>query len=653
MADSVIGALRVLLGVDTAAFSSGLKDANKSLDSFGAAFASLGKKLAGALSTAAVVAEIKKMINAADELGKASQKFGVPVEQLSALKYAAELADVSFESLGKGLGKLAKAMLESAANPAGEVAKNFKALGISVTDAGGNVKSTETVFTDIAEKFSTMEDGAAKTALAIKIFGRAGAELIPLLNAGRTGIQAMTDEAKKLGIVISAETARKAEEFNDTLKKVHASVDAIALRAAEYMLPALQKLADAMLSGAKQGSALDFILKNLITETDIQQFQYYAQVVENLVRVFAALKAFGSNIWKLGITDALAELDKVIDVNKQKIAELKASWLSLGTAGAFESMENLPALMDRVAKGMTTVNTAVLGTKNALDSFLDSQAKSIAGAEAEAIAVGMGVGAKEKLKVQLEAVQIAMTNGITITEAYRQKIVQLSEQAANAATLLTGKTWQQDMLSPWDLYIQKLKEANEVMARHPELADAAADHSMKAAAAMIQVYGDAAASMMGNFSDLAKTLGKGNKEMFALSKVFAISQAIINVLVGVTKAIAQGGILGIAMGASVFAAGMATVAKIIAEKPPAMALGGSFMVGGAGGVDSKMVPIMATPGEKITVDQNKYGEGSSAGGKVITVMGIKTKEYFSGDVLRDLIDNINSAIGDGYKIKVA
>ena len=191
MADSIVGALRVLLGLDTAAFSSGIKDATGQLNSFGNQFSTLAKRLGIAAAATAFVYDIKRMIDSADELGKASQKFGIPVETLSALKYAANLADVSFESLSKGLGKLSKAMLSGAVDPTGEAAKNFKALGISVTDAGGNIRSTEAVFGDVAEKFSKMDDGATKTAMAIRIFGKSGADLIPLLNEGRTGIAGM------------------------------------------------------------------------------------------------------------------------------------------------------------------------------------------------------------------------------------------------------------------------------------------------------------------------------------------------------------------------------------------------------------------------------------------------------------------------------
>ena len=171
MSEAVIGALRAILGIDTANFSKGLSDAEKSLQNFQAVFNNIAKKLAITAVATKFVTDVKGMIDTADELSKASQKFGVPVETLSGLKYAADLANVSFELLEKGLGKLSKAM-SSATDPADKNAKAFKALGISVKDNEGNLRSSEDVFLDVADKFSKMEDGAGKTALAIKLFGK-------------------------------------------------------------------------------------------------------------------------------------------------------------------------------------------------------------------------------------------------------------------------------------------------------------------------------------------------------------------------------------------------------------------------------------------------------------------------------------------------
>ncbi len=74
-------------------------------------------------------------------------------------------------------------------------AKVFNALGVSVTDANGRLREGNAVFADLADRFSRMEDGSTKTALAIQIFGESGADLIPLLNAGADGLARMADES--------------------------------------------------------------------------------------------------------------------------------------------------------------------------------------------------------------------------------------------------------------------------------------------------------------------------------------------------------------------------------------------------------------------------------------------------------------------------
>jgi len=655
MADSIVGALRVLLGLDTAAFSSGIKDATGQLNSFGNQFSTLAKRLGIAAAATAFVYDIKRMIDSADELGKASQKFGIPVETLSALKYAANLADVSFESLSKGLGKLSKAMLSGAVDPTGEAAKNFKALGISVTDAGGNIRSTEAVFGDVAEKFSKMDDGATKTAMAIRIFGKSGADLIPLLNEGRTGIAGMTEEARKLGIVISTETAGRAQQFNDTLKKIHATHDALALRIAEALLPALNKIATMFVGAAKEGGFLTTIINNLITEQDLQEIQRYAQYWENFLRVFGAAKDIMRAVvgtadeWR----DALRRGDEAIETNKQKLAELEATFkYTLGKLPQY--IDDILFAYKKFGKATDDANTSVLGQKSALDSFIESQGKSITRHEAEAATLNMVLGIRERTKLLMEADTIARENNTKITAAQAAALELLGQRAEAAAIRMAGAKMQDENINAWDLYVKKVDEANKVMEKHPEYADAAKAASLKAAATMIEAYGNVLATAAGQFSEFFKAFGKGNKEMFLISKAFAISQAIINTFVAATNALAKTPLpppFPQIAAAAAIAFGMAQVAKIVAEKPPAMALGGAFQVGGAGGVDSRMVPIMATPGERVHVEQNKYGD--SAGGRTVTIAGIKPKDYYTGDVLRDFVDNLNQAIGDGLKIKMA
>lgn len=248
--NALIGALRVSLGLDSAHFQTGLKQSQAKLGAFGKA---AGVALA-AVSAAAVTAgvalagAVKSAADHADELGKMAQKVGVSVEALSRLEYAGKLADVSLEQLGTGLRKLSQGMLDIAAGRGQQVKTAFDALGISVKNANGTLRASDDVLRDVADKFARMEDGTTKTALAVSLFGRAGAELIPLLNAGKAGLSDMAAEADRLGITISTKTAKSAEAFNDNLTRMNAVGEGLANKIMEAVIPSLESLTNTMAS---------------------------------------------------------------------------------------------------------------------------------------------------------------------------------------------------------------------------------------------------------------------------------------------------------------------------------------------------------------------------------------------------------------------
>src|ERR1044072_4394947 len=134
MAESVIGSLKVLLGVDTAAFSEGLGSAEGLLSKFIKSFdQNFGKIAAGAglaALTGGITTAVKHSIDAMDDLGKLSQKIGIQVEKLSELKVASQLSDVPIEALAKSMGRLSTEMIKTASGGVGPAASAFKALGI-------------------------------------------------------------------------------------------------------------------------------------------------------------------------------------------------------------------------------------------------------------------------------------------------------------------------------------------------------------------------------------------------------------------------------------------------------------------------------------------------------------------------------------------
>jgi hypothetical protein len=238
-----------------------LRGINQQFDAMRAPISSLQGAVAGlgaAFAGLSVVTSIKGALTMADEIGKLAQKTGVAVESFSKLSYAAKLSDVSNEQLATGLKKLSQNMTEAAAGT-GQVQKYFQALGVSVTDGAGKLKSADTVMGELAGKFAGMEDGAAKTAAAMAIFGKSGADLIPLLNAGSGGLASMADEAQRLGLVMSTDMAKGAETFNDNLTKLTAASQGLSITLGNEMLPGLIGITNAMVEAVKEGSALKAI----------------------------------------------------------------------------------------------------------------------------------------------------------------------------------------------------------------------------------------------------------------------------------------------------------------------------------------------------------------------------------------------------------
>ncbi len=118
---------------------------------------------AAASATVGLGVAVKGAIDHADALSKASQKAGVTTESLSRLAYAASYSDVSLDGLTGGLGKLSKSLADAAGNSKGTAATAFRALGVSVTDANGKLRSSDDVLKDVADRFSRLEDGSTKT----------------------------------------------------------------------------------------------------------------------------------------------------------------------------------------------------------------------------------------------------------------------------------------------------------------------------------------------------------------------------------------------------------------------------------------------------------------------------------------------------------
>lgn len=245
---SLIGSLRVALGLDSAQFTAGLAKARGEIGGFSNS-AKIGFAAVGAAASAAGTAlgfAVKKSLDHADALGKAAQKAGTSVEALSRLEYAARLSDVSMEGLTGSLTKLGKAMVDASVDKGGQAAIAFRALGISVVDSSGHLRDTSAVFADVADRFGRMQDGATKGTLAMQLFGKSGAELIPLLNSGSNGLKQMADESDRVGFTLSKKTSAAAEGFNDSMERLHLTLEGSVNRLLPKLTPLLTGLTETL-----------------------------------------------------------------------------------------------------------------------------------------------------------------------------------------------------------------------------------------------------------------------------------------------------------------------------------------------------------------------------------------------------------------------
>lgn len=291
------GELYIELSANMARLSADMAQAKNSVQG---AMAAIDKSVAvakgaliglGVLGIAASMANnVRAVIDLADSLNKLSQRTGLSTETLSQWQYAAKLADVDTQTFSTGVKKLNIAIAEGLAGDKQKIAL-FQALGITQKDLG---KGTESVMMQMADAFAVSKDGAGKTAVAVGLLGKAGDEMIPLLNGGSDAVKALKAEADKLGLTISTDFAKQAEEFNDNLTRINASGQKLAVTMAGDVVSGLGKavkaMADAAVESGKIAGIIAFLQTALTGDDRHKNNVEMAQLVETTEKLAKAEK---------------------------------------------------------------------------------------------------------------------------------------------------------------------------------------------------------------------------------------------------------------------------------------------------------------------------------------------------------------------------
>ena len=155
------------------------------------------------------------------ELDKTSQTVGVAAGTLLGLQQAAKMSHIEVGTMDAGLRLLSRNALKAAQGGA-QAAQAFALLGVSIHGQDGKLRSSDAILLDMADKFSKMPDGIQKTGLAMQVFGRSGAQLIPMLNKGREELGKFAAEGRAFAVQVP-DYLKKSEEFGQAHVRVQSA----------------------------------------------------------------------------------------------------------------------------------------------------------------------------------------------------------------------------------------------------------------------------------------------------------------------------------------------------------------------------------------------------------------------------------------------
>lgn len=236
-----------------AAVNSAMGGMNKLGKSFSSLSAGVGSLLGVGLA-AFFLKTAKEAIHLGDELQKAADKTGLSASKMSELAYVAKISDIELSSLSVSLKKMQVALSEAGTGSKGPN-EALTALGLNFKELKSLAADQQ--FTLIAQRISELKDPADRARAATDLFGKSGADLLPLFLEGSEGIAKLIEEAHKLNAVLSDEQVRVLSDADKALKEFAATWDGFANNIVTFILPTINSLLNPSIQTKKYLSALN------------------------------------------------------------------------------------------------------------------------------------------------------------------------------------------------------------------------------------------------------------------------------------------------------------------------------------------------------------------------------------------------------------
>ncbi|OYU50905.1 MAG: hypothetical protein CFE27_14890 [Alphaproteobacteria bacterium PA1] len=625
-----IGSLYVDLGIDTAAFSDGLKKASAGAAGFGAKFAAIGKTvaLAGAAMAASAGAAFvtfgAQALTAADDIGDAAARIGISAESFQKLGAAASAAGGTPELMTAALDKLNVGLGQFQATGNGPAAAAFKQLGLASQIASGEIANSEQAFYAAAKAMEGISSPAEKAALSAKLFGKAaGPDMLEVLAAGEQGLKQYGEAAANSGRIMSNEMVAKlpemkikldeaklalsqmatvfagqalvsTERFFDALGPAISAVRGMAVQVGDFLRPSMEALSASFTKLASNQAFMTFLkgVGALVGGTLVVGFRAFVEVV-NL-----AARALDWAFQK--IAPMINAIEKVMP--RINAAFSKASQSLNMFSDTAKKMENdvtgnsyIPDMVDEVVRQMDRHDKAFKGSREQLNIYAE-EAKKI----------------KEDW-IAFEKSGPASRAADAIARANERAAV--PDYLGNVGAI---KMPRGDDLASTE-WLDKLKEMQTKSVNdNDQLREAFAN----------TFSSGLSEALNGNGGDWLKTWWRKTMQNAFENAANNAGKAIFDWL---NKG---GGAAGDGSSGGGIGGWVKTIASFF-SKSPGFATGGSGVVGGSGGPDSKFIGMRLSPGELVNVSKPGNDNGGMGGQIIIPVsLGGAQIETIMVDVAR-------------------
>ncbi|GHU78467.1 hypothetical protein AGMMS49992_29150 [Clostridia bacterium] len=205
----------------------------------GSAIKELGQlMLDGAKALAGTTIETARF---ADKIITLSTVTGMSADSLQAYSYAADLVDTSLETVTSTMAKNIRSM-DSTQKGTGSAAEAYKKLGVSVTDSNGQLRSSEAVYWECIDALGGISNETERDTIAMALFGKSAQQLNPLIKQGSAGFNALAEEARAAGYVMSGDALAAFGAFDDTMVRLSSGSEAAKHALGGILLPQLQEL---------------------------------------------------------------------------------------------------------------------------------------------------------------------------------------------------------------------------------------------------------------------------------------------------------------------------------------------------------------------------------------------------------------------------